>query len=273
MIAALIIVFREVLEAALVISIVLSSTRGLPGVGRWVSAGIAAGVVGAAIVAQFAGVISDTLNGYGQEIFNACILLLAVAMLAWHTIWMSTHGRQMVTELRSVGDTVRSGGRPLYALALVVGLAVLREGSEVVLFLYGLAASDGGFGPAILGGSAGLALGVVVGAVLYLGLLRIPTGKIFSVTNWMIILLAAGMAAQAMNFLAAAGFVTLGPTLWDSSFLLSESSILGKILHTLIGYIERPTVLHLIVYIGTIGLITGATRLVSNSQQKKPVSG
>ena len=93
MIAALIIVFREVLEAALVISIVLSSTRGLPGVGRWVSAGIAAGVVGAAIVAQFAGVISDTLNGYGQEIFNACVLLLAVAMLAWHTIWMSTHGR------------------------------------------------------------------------------------------------------------------------------------------------------------------------------------
>ncbi|MDF1749466.1 MAG: FTR1 family protein [Alphaproteobacteria bacterium] len=269
MIAALIIVFREVLEAALIVSIVLSSTRGLPAAGRWVSAGIAAGVVGAAIVARFAGLISDTLNGYGQEIFNAGVLLLAVVMLAWHTIWMSSHGRQMVAELRTVGDQVRGGGRPLYALAIIVGLAVLREGSETVLFLYGLAASDGGFADAMIGGAAGLVIGVTVGAVLYLGLLRVPTRHIFSVTNWMIILLAAGMAAQAMNFLAAAGLVSLGPQLWDSSSLLSEGSIPGKILHTLVGYMDHPAALHLIVYLATIVIIGAATWMVSNNQHKK----
>lgn len=267
MIAALIIVFREVLEAALIVSIVLVATAGLPKAKVWVGGGILAGLIGSAVVAQFAGAISHALSGFGQEIFNASILLIAVVMLAWHNAWMAAHGRELAGEMQAVGKAVSTGERPLYALASVVGLAVMREGSETVLFLYGLAASDGGFSNALIGGAAGLALGAAVGAGLYFGMLRIPTRHLFRVTTWMIALLAAGMAAQSMSFLSAAGVLSLGPVMWDSSFLLSQNSLIGKVLHTLIGYIDRPRQIQLISYVLTL-LAIYLTTVRANRQER-----
>jgi high-affinity iron transporter len=141
MLGALIIVFREVLEAGLIVGIVMAATRGVDGRGRWISIGIGAGVVGAAIVAAFAGVISQAFQGSGQELFNAGILAVAVVMLMWHNAWMARHGREIAAEMRNIGTAVSEGAKPLTALAVVIGVAVLREGSEVVLFLYGILAS------------------------------------------------------------------------------------------------------------------------------------
>ncbi len=141
MLAALIIVFREVIEAGLVIGIVLAAARGVPGRGAWVGLGVLAGIAGACLVAAFAGVIGEAFAGSGQELFNAAVLIVAVLMLAWHNIWMARHGRAIAAEVKAVGDAVASGIRPMTALAIVVGMAVLREGSEVVLFLYGIAVS------------------------------------------------------------------------------------------------------------------------------------
>jgi high-affinity iron transporter len=259
--AALIIVFREVLEAALIVGIVLAAVNGVQGARRWIVAGIAGGIAGAAIVAYFAGAIAGALAGYGQEIFNAAILLIAVLMLGWHNAWMSVHGREMAMEMRDAGNAVRNGQKSLSALAIVVGVAVLREGSEIVLFLYGLAMADGGLSNTLIGGGIGLAAGVVVGTALYLGLLRIPTRYLFSVTSIMITLLAAGMAAQAMNFLSAADILDLGPVLWDSSWLLSQDSLVGKALHTLVGYMDRPTLTQIIAYLVTIIVITLASKI------------
>lgn len=268
MAAALIIVFREVLEAALIVGIVLAATRGLAGSRRWVGIGIVAGLIGAAIVARFAGAIADALEGYGQELFNASVLLIAVVMLIWHNAWMSSHGKQMAKEMKGVGDAVRTGERPLYALAIVVGLAVLREGSETVLFLYGLAASEGGMATALSGGAVGLLIGAAAGATLYLGLLRIPSRYLFKVTGWMISLLAAGMAAQATIFLNAADLLPLGPTLWDTSWLLAQDSLPGKILHTLVGYMDRPTETQLAAYLITLAVIAGANTFAARSVGK-----
>ena len=135
MLGALIIVFREVLEAGLIIGIVMAATRGVAGRGRWINIGVAAGVLGAAVVAMFAGAISQAFEGSGQELFNASVLAAAVIMLMWHNAWMVRHGREIAEEMRNIGTAVSEGAKPLAALAIVVGLAVLREGSEVVLFL------------------------------------------------------------------------------------------------------------------------------------------
>jgi len=143
MLPTALIVFREVLEAALIIGIVLAASQGVRGRSAWVTLGIAMGVLGAILVALFAGEIAGALAGIGQELFNAAVLFTAVAMLGWHNIWMGKHGRELAAEAGSVGKAVLSGTRPLYALAIVVGLAVLREGSEVVLFLYGIVAGQG----------------------------------------------------------------------------------------------------------------------------------
>ncbi len=253
MLGALIIVFREVIEAGLIIGIVMAATRGVAGRGRWVTYGVVAGVAGATIVAFFAGAISEAFQGSGQELFNAAVLSIAVCMLMWHNAWMARHGREIAAEMRQIGAAVSEGVKPLTALAVVVGLAVLREGSEVVLFLYGIAAS-GTTGMALLvGGILGVLAGAAFTAFTYFGLLAIPTRYIFSVTSWLIALLAAGLAAQAVQFLNNAGvFVVLDQTMWNTSWLLSEGSILGRLMHTLIGYTERPTVMQLIVYIGTL---------------------
>ena len=253
MLGALIIVFREVIEAGLIVGIVMAATRGVVGRGRWITIGISGGVLGAAIVAMFAGVISDAFQGAGQELFNASILGVAVVMLMWHNAWMARHGREIADEMRRIGNAVSEGAKPLTALAIVVGLAVLREGSEVVLFLYGIMASGTSGSALLVGGLLGIAAGAAFTALTYLGLLAIPNRHIFSVTSWLIALLAAGMAAQAVQFLNNAGMVVaLDHTLWDTSWLLSEKSILGRLLHTLIGYIDQPTEMQLLVYIATL---------------------
>jgi high-affinity iron transporter len=249
MLGALLIVFREVLEAGLIVGIVMAATRGVPHRGRWVTIGIAAGVLGAGVVAMFAGAISDAFQGSGQELFNAGVLALAVVMLMWHNAWMARHGREIADEIRRVGAAVSEGSKPLTALAIVIGLAVLREGSEVVLFLYGIMAQGTSGSALLVGGVLGIAAGAAFTALTYFGLLAIPSRHIFSVTTWLIALLAAGMAAQSVQFLSNAGVVeALGQTVWDTSWLLSEGSIVGKLLHILIGYTERPTEMQLLVY-------------------------
>src|SRR6478736_1664379 len=250
MLGALIIVFREVIEAGLIVSIVMAATRGVAERGRWVTIGVVSGVLGASIVAMFAGAISDAFQGSGQELFNASVLGIAVLMLMWHNAWMARHGREIADEMRRVGTAVSEGAKPLTALAVVVGLAVLREGSEVVLFLYGILASGTTVSSPLTGGLLGIAAGAAFSALTYFGLLAIPNRYIFSVTSWLIALLAAGMAAQSVQFLNNAGLViALDHTVWDTSWLLSEGSIFGRLLHTLIGYTERPTEMQLVVYV------------------------
>src|SRR4029450_3569247 len=95
---AAIIVFREVIEAGLIVGIVMAATRGVAGRGRWVNIGIIAGVLGAAVVAMFANVISEAFQGAGQELFNASVLGAAVIMLMWHNAWMARHGREIADE-------------------------------------------------------------------------------------------------------------------------------------------------------------------------------
>jgi high-affinity iron transporter len=262
MLATLVIVFREVIEAGLIVGIVLAATQGVPRRSLWVSYGVAAGVFGACLVAGFAGEIASLFEGSGQEVFNATILMLAVCMLTWHNVWMAGHGRAMAQEMKAVGAEVAAGQRSLAALAIVVGVAVLREGSEVVLFLYGIASAGGtSHGAMLAGGALGVLAGAGVTALMFFGLLQIPAGKLFSVTAWLITLLAAGMAAQAVQFLQQAGYLQfLQTTVWDSSWLLAQDSIAGRLLHTLVGYNDAPNGAQLIVYIGTIAIIMGLTR-------------
>jgi high-affinity iron transporter len=252
--AALLIVFREVFEAGLIIGIVMAVTAGVAGRGLWVAGGVAAGVAGACVVAVFTGGLSELFGGNGQEVFNAGILSFAVVMLTWHNVWMARHGRELAAELQAAGEAVVAGSKSLAALAVVVAIAVLREGAEVVLFLYGVAAAQGGASWSMVGGGGiGLVLGSLVCLATYLGLLTIPARYLFGVTSTLIAFLAAGLAAQAIAFLQQAAIVTaLDQTVWDTSWLLSDSSFLGRALHTLIGYVDQPTAMQLVVYTATL---------------------
>jgi high-affinity iron transporter len=266
MLATILIVFREVIEAGLIVGIVLAATEGVPRRGIWVGYGVVAGVAGACVVAGFAGQLASLFEGSGEEIFNASILILAVCMLTWHNVWMASHGRAMTKEMRAMGAAVAAGHRPLIALSVVVGIAVLREGSEIVLFLYGIVASGGITAYTLLiGGLLGVIAGAGVSALMYLGLLTIPAHRLFAATSGLITLLAAGLAAQAVSFVQQAGYAeVLTGTVWDTSWLLTDGSLPGRLFHTLIGYTDQPSGAQLLVYIATIAVIVTLMKLVGD---------
>ena len=270
MLASLLIVFREMLEAGLVVGIVMAATEGLTGRGLAILGGIAAGISGAAVVAGFADVIAEAAAGIGQELLTAGVLLAAVAMLTFHTTWMSRHGRKLASEIKELGRAAVKGDKSLFALAAVVGLALMREGSEVVLFLYGIAASSHeSVASMFTGGAIGLALAAAVSYVLYRGLLAIPMRHLFSVTNGMIALLAAGMAGQAAAVLAGADVIpSWGERLWNTSFILPDGSWLGRALHALIGYSATPSGVQVAAYLATLALIVVLARLAPDEKPK-----
>ncbi len=262
MLGALIIVFREVIEAGLIVGIVMAVTQGVHGSRLAIAAGVAAGVLGALLVAAFAGELAQAMAGVGQEIFNASILLVAVVMLIWHNVWMASHGRELAAEVKRVGDAVRTGSRPIFALGVVCAVAVMREGSEVALFMYGLAASAGSTASELVIGSIlGLLAGVAVTAATYLGLATIPQRRLFAVTTTLISFLAAGLAAQAVLFLQQAGVLTmLSETAWNTSAIMSDTGLFGRVLHTLIGYDDEPSVLQVVAYAATLAIIAALTK-------------
>lgn len=266
-----IIVFREVLEASIIVGIVSAATNGVPGSRRWLTAGLVAGLLGSGLVAAFTGAIGALASGIGQELFNAIVLGIAVLMLAWHNIWMSSHGAALAASARSAGNDIRDGRSACSALMLIVGLAVLREGSEAVLFLYGIAASDSARSSMMLGGLIGLSLGIAVGYAIHAGLLRIPMRWFFATTALLVLLLAAGMASQAAHFLIQADLLpSLAAPLWDTSARLPENSVPGMLLHSLIGYDARPAGMQLVFYVAALFSIVVGMKWAGHSHRRQP---
>lgn len=254
--AVALVVFREVLEAALIISIVCAATRGVPQRGRFVVGGLGLGIAAALFVALGADSIANLAGGAGQDIFNAAVLLAAVMMIGWHIIWMSSHGAELTQRLQAVGGAVKAGSRPLTLLLTVVALAVLREGSEVVLFLYSMVVGGVGAAQLAAGITAGVSGGAVLGLALYFGLVRIPLTHLFNVTNAMLALLAAGLSSSAAGFLVQSNLLpTAGARVWDTSRVLSDASPLGRILGILIGYKAAPAGIQIVFYLATLCLL------------------
>jgi high-affinity iron transporter len=220
--------------------------------------------------------IAELASGVGQEIFNATVLGIAVVMLAWHNLWMSSHGAALAASARGVGGEIRDGRRECSVLLIVVGLAVLREGSETVLFLYGIAASDGGASwPMLAGGLAGIAAGVAVGYAVYAGLLRVPLRWFFTATGVLVLFLAAGMASQAARFLIQADLLpSLAAPLWDTSSLLPQDSLAGTLLHSFVGYEARPAGMQFVFYVlALVAIAAGMVWVGRSAPQSRARAG
>lgn len=267
MLGAAIIVFRESFEAALLIGIIAAATRELRSRSAYIAGGVLFGVLGAIAVASLAGYIAEMFEGIGQELFNALILAIAVCMLAWHNIWMSTHGAQLANEARSIGQQVKEGRRELSAVLIAVSIAVLREGSETALFLYGVFSSGQSPVTTITSGAAiGLLGGIAVGVVVYGGIVRLPVRWFFTITSALILVLAASMASQMARFLAQAGVLpSLATPLWDSSSILPIESLMGAVMHGLVGYEAKPAGIQVVVYAAVLVAILIGMRLARHS--------
>lgn len=259
-----IIVFRETLEAALFIGIVAASTKGLDKRTRWLTLGVAMGMLGSLLMASAMESISNWAEGFGTDLVTACILILALAMLAWHCIWVSAHAKDMVKDARSLGCNAASGNSSLWALSVAVGLSVLREGAETVLFVGGLVSGSSESAVTIaFSVLAGLASGALAGWLVYAGLGKVKPQRLFAVTNVLILLLAGNIASQLAKTLNQADVLPyLSDNAWDISDLMSNESAPGMLLHGIIGYDANPMQLQLVFYAATVLVIYFASRIV-----------
>jgi len=250
MTSALVIVFREMLEMALVLGVLYAATKGMRQSRQWIGLGVGAGVIGALLFALFMEEVEGSFDGDGEFIFNAAILGIASLLIAWTVVWMSSHGREMAEKMRRVGQSVMDGDAPRTALAVVAAAAVLREGGEAVFFLFGAAQTVQQDGTSVLMGAAlGVLLGALTGYVIYRGLVKIPLRHLFGVIGWMLIVLAAGMASQAADNLVMIDMLpALVDPLWDTSAMLSESSMMGEVLHVMMGYSDQPSGMQMLVF-------------------------
>ncbi len=261
-----IIVFRETLEAALFVGIIAAATRGLAGRSRWLTAGVLAGSAGALALAAGAQHISALADGVGQDLVNAGILAVALAMLTWHCVWVSNQGAKAAAEARALGTSFQQGAHAPWALMIVVALSVLREGAETVLFVAGYATSSGSAGT-MAGAMLGVLFGIAMGALIYLGLSRVPMKRMFAVTNMLILLLAASIASQLARALSQAGLINVwGQPLWDTSSWLRIDSPVGTLAHVLVGYEAQPTGLQLTFYALAVLVIVSGARWVRDAQ-------
>ena len=270
-----IIVFRETLEAALFVGIIAAATRGLLGRGRYLTGGVLVGVAGALALAAGAERIGALADGIGQDLVNAAILSVALAMLMWHCVWVSNQGAQSAADARALGSSFERGQRKPWALLVVVALTVLREGAETVLFVAGFANGSGQTGTAA-GAIAGVLGGTALGLLLYVGLSRVPVRRVFTVTNLLVQLLAASIASQLARALSQAGlFNQWGQTLWDTSSWLRIDSPIGTVAHALAGYEAQPTGVQVAFYLLALVIMVSGTHWVKSAQARarmRPVS-
>lgn len=240
LLTSVIIVLREVLEAALIISVLLALGDGISVGRRWAIWGIGIGFVAAAVYAGNSATVSDWLDGVGQEVVNALLQLAIYCALTLIVVLCSSRRER----------TARRGKSIVVLMMVTVSFAICREGSEILIYLSGFAYDRELLEPVLLGGIVGAGIGISVGALTYYLLLNINR-------NWspyagigVIILIGAGMAGQATLLLIQADWLPAQLSLWDSSGWVSESSLTGQLLYALIGYEATPTPIQAGAYFG-----------------------
>jgi len=261
-----IVVFREILEIALILTILISASKGIAKRGLFIGIGLFLGILASLAMAYFTDKISDALNGLGQEFFNGLILFATAFMIAWTTIWMQKHSKTISSELKNLTNSVSKGKKHLYAISVVVLLTMLREGAEIVLFCYGQYISGSPFFAIVLGLLIGVFCGSLVGFAIYFGLLNKKISRyFFAITTWLLVLFACSMASKATGFWTdAAIFAPIIDPLFDLSQSVPQNSIIGQILHFVVGYIDRPSLAQVIAYCCTFVLLFFGLKIAKN---------
>lgn len=268
MLKLFVVLFRETLEISVILSILLAATQDIKNRSAYIYSGIILGVIGATIIALSTNYISNILEGYGQEIINAVILLIATLLIVWTIIWIKAHTKEVISRIKNKSKQITTGESSLISLSIIVASTIFREGAEIALFSYGIlfTTPKSELLGTILSGAIGFVLAALIGFTLYKGILTISGKGLFKVSTILLSLVAASMAAQASTLLVASEIITSYTTpLWNTGNYISQGSILGIILNNLIGYVEQPSGIEMFFYFGTLIIILVLSDLANKS--------
>jgi len=267
MIQTLLIVWRESLEAALVVGILLTylARSGQRAGMRYVWAGSGAAVLAALLCAAASDSALAGLDPDTQELVHAGILFVAAGVLSWMVLWMHQRARALRGELHRRAEEALARGR-LLGLAVIAFVAVFREGMETVLFLWGVVAqrSDSAGLSLAAAGLAGVALAISTAWLFFRGFAFLQLRTFFQVTGVLLLLVAAGLLASGANKLIALGWLPpLVSQVWNTAWLVRDDSPLGAVLGALAGYRSRPSLLEVLVFAGYLPAMLWALRRMS----------
>lgn len=238
---SVILVLREVLEAAVLISVLLAFAKTMGQGGRWFLLSLPLAAAGTVLFASALGAITDSLDGAGQEFANAglqCLVyLLTLCIVA---VAMNSAPQRVLFTTLAAG---------------AVSCAMVREGSEIYLYVNGFASAAELRGAVFTGSALGSGIGISVGILLYSALRALPPRTCFRVCIVLLALIGAGMVMQAALLLEQVDLLPSGAPVWDSSFLVPEQSIPGELLYAVFGYESTPSAAQLLLYGGSLLLM------------------
>jgi high-affinity iron transporter len=255
---SVILILQETLEAALLISVLLvfSKLHGIKPL--WLFAGILLGAIGAYIFAVNMAQVSEWFDYVGQEITNA-LLQFSILIFIGIFVLSSPKNRDFFTRpIHQKKDDATTPEQTHWCtgcMLLMVALALTREGSEVFIYIGGVVSQPSHIQPTLAGAGIGAGLGISAGVLIYYTLLMLPPQKIATSGLLLLALVGGNMASQATLLLTQADWLPYSTTLWDSSELLPENSILGHLLYALIGYEATPSIIQVISYVVGLMLI------------------
>lgn len=253
MLANYLIGLREGLEAALIVAILvaylvkLDRREALPRL--WAGVGAAAAVsVAVALLLQLA---SESLSEKAAEAFAGTMSLLAVGLITWMIFWMARHARQLKSHLH--GEVDKSLAAGAWTLAIVAFLAVVREGLETALFLWTGITAVGGASTAVSGALLGLATAVVIGFVVYRGMVRLNMSRLFTWTGAALVIVAAGILTYAVHEFQELGWLTgEDATAFDVSAVIAPDGVAGTILRGALNFRPAMNWVEILVWIAYV---------------------
>lgn len=266
-----IIIFREFLEISILLGIILAATKNVRNRMFYIVSGSMIGVVGSAILSFFARSLQNSFHENGDEIFDASVMILTIILIGFSSLWMNNAGRKIRSSIDNVVCDLEHGMVGKVMLTLLVASTIFREGAEIVLYMITFVQahkSDPSVNY-ILGFAIGAFGGMMAGCAIYYGLLKVMSRYIFKVCFILLAFIAAGLAVQAAGILSSIGVITsYHQILWDSSWLVSDNSMLGQFLKVMIGYKAKPNGLQIISYVMTLATLFGIAALQSKLSSK-----
>lgn len=257
MIKIAMVVFRESMEISMILGIIIAATKSIDKSRYYIFSGIILGIIASIFLSLAIGKISSAFDGMGEEIFNVGIIFLTVLVVGTTAIWIKRSAPKLRSNIANLSNKIESGNSHKLMLVFLVATTIFREVTEIILFVEALTSTyEVTMWDYLFGLSFGMIMGFGIGFAIYYGFNSLATKYLFKLTFIFLIFISASLASEAAGILTSTGFLDFyNYPLWDSSWLISDFSIVGKILKILIGYNSQPNLMQILFYFGTIIII------------------
>ena len=250
-------VFRELLEIILFIGLLIGGTRNIIDSRKYICLGVIIGIIGSIIMSLLLNQILKSFSGLGDEYMQILASIFTVLFIYWTIVVISQYNHGLSSKVKSISKKVEVGETGKISLTLTIALIIFREGAEIIIFLYSvIQAQLIPIHSYISGITLGFTAALLLGFIFYRGLVKISLKYVFKITAILLAFMAASLASRAAGIATSVGMIEfLNENLWDSSWLLSNDSVIGKLAYGIFGYIDNPNGLQMICYFAVLSVI------------------